>query len=76
MNGLKINGMTLFLGQMPGRTGLCFHFQPEGLAQLFPVAYVPERYRQDAERFWLQFLGEKPPPSPEPVAGEIPSGAK
>ena len=54
MDGLKINGVTLFLGKIPNRKQECFYFA-EG-ATLYPVAYISSENLVTAKRLWGQML--------------------
>jgi hypothetical protein len=56
MNGLKIRGVTLFIGNIPNRKQLCFYFQ-EGNC-IYPIAYVRKEYSAQAIRLWKTMLGE------------------
>lgn len=54
MNGIKTNGMTLYLTQIPNRKGLSFCFEDNGV--LYPVAYVSEALRQTAIEKWTKMM--------------------
>ena len=56
MNGLKANGVSIFLGQMPRRKGLAFYFV-EGVNGI-PVAYVSKKNEDEAKRLWLKLVGD------------------
>lgn len=58
MNGLGINGVTLFLCEIPTRKGLAFCFQ-QG-SKFYPVAYVSAKHDAKAREYWLRMLGEQP----------------
>jgi len=55
MDGLKLNGVTLFLGKIPNRKQECFYFV-EGTT-LYPVAYIHKELLKDAQRLWDKMLG-------------------
>ena len=57
MDGLKINGVSLFLGKIPSRKQECFYFE-EGTA-LYPVAYIKSELLDDAKRLWGRMIGSK-----------------
>ena len=57
MDGLKLNGVTLFFGKMPNRKQDCFYFA-EGTT-LYPVAYVRKELLKDAQRLWGKMIGNK-----------------
>ena len=57
MNGLKLNGVTLFLGKLPGRKQECFYFLEEG--GIFPVAYIRKQLLKDTQKLWARMLGEE-----------------
>lgn len=50
MDGLKLEGITLFLGKLPFRKQECFYFA-EGI-MVIPVAYVSEKRLPEAKRLW------------------------
>ena len=54
MDGLKINGVSLFLGKMPNRKQECFYFA-EGTC-LYPVAYIRKENLEEAHRLWGKML--------------------
>ena len=54
MDGLKINGVSLFLGKIPSRKQECFYFA-EG-TRLYPVAYISDKNLQEAKRLWGQMI--------------------
>lgn len=53
MDGIKTT-ITLYLTQMPGRKGLAFCFEDNGV--LCPVAYVSEKLRQVAIEKWTKLV--------------------
>ena len=57
MDGLRINGITLYLGKLPDRKQECFYFE-EG-AVITPVAYIREELLEDTQRLWSKMLGEE-----------------
>ena len=54
MDGLKINGVTLFLGKIPNRKQECFYF--ERGTTLYPVAYVRKELLKDAQVLWGKMI--------------------
>lgn len=54
MDGLKRNGITLFLGKIPSRKQECFYFL-EGTT-LYPVAYIRKELLTDIKRLWAIML--------------------
>ena len=57
MDGLKLNGITLFLGKIPVRKQECFYFA-EGTS-LIPVAYIPKALLPEAKRLWGKMISNK-----------------
>ena len=60
MNGLRANGVSLFLGKIPTRKQECFYFA-EGTS-LIPVAYIKKENLDEAKRLWAKFIGEESNP--------------
>lgn len=58
MDGLKKNGVTIFLGRIPPRKSLCFYFE-EG-SSIYPVAYVSKKLEDIAIEKWAKFLSGEP----------------
>ena len=56
MDGLKVNGVTLYLTHIPGRKSLVFCFMDGG--KLCPVAYVSAKLENMAIKEWKKMLGE------------------
>lgn len=56
MDGLSINGVSLYLTSIPGRKGLAFCFM-DG-SSLYPVAYVSAKLEDMAIKEWKKMLGE------------------
>ena len=56
MNGLSANGVSVFLGKIPGRKQECLYFETDGI--IWPVGYIPPRYLKDAKRLWARFIGD------------------
>ena len=54
MDGIKINGVTLFIGKLPGRKQECFYFQIA--SRIWPVAYIRSEHIEQATDFWTQML--------------------
>ncbi len=54
MDGIKSNGVSLFLGKMLHRKQECFYFA-EGTT-LYPVAYINKRNLPEAKRLWGQMF--------------------
>jgi len=50
MDGIKANGVILFLTRLPNRKGISFCFEDEGV--LYPVAYVSEKLNPKAVELW------------------------
>jgi len=57
MDGLCINGITLYLTSIPGKERLAFCFKDGG--RLYPVAYVPANSENIAVGKWKKMLGEE-----------------
>lgn len=57
MNGLEVNGVTLYLTRIPGRKGLAFCFLDGSV--ISPVAYVSEKLEDMAIVKWKKMLGEE-----------------
>lgn len=57
MDGLSINGISLYLSHIPGRKGLAFCFIEGG--HLYPVAYVSAKLEDMAVGEWKKMLGER-----------------
>lgn len=63
MDGIKHNGVALFLGKIPGRKQECFYFQEDAkqndetpYASLIRIGgYVSERDLPEVKRLWEQF---------------------
>ena len=55
MDGLKVNGVSLYLTHIPTRKGLVFYFMDEG--SLYPVAYVSKKVEDMAIKEWKKMLG-------------------
>ncbi len=55
MDGLKINGVSLFLGKMPTRKQECFYFE-EGV-NTYPIAYILPHNLKEGKRLWAKFAG-------------------
>lgn len=58
MNGIKMNGVSLFLGKIPTRKQHGLYFV-EGVQQLV-VAYIKDKDLQEAERLWGKMLSGIP----------------
>lgn len=56
MYGLKHNGVTIYLGLLPGRKSLCFYFDKG--TEIIPVAYVRRGLEAMAIRLWQELTGE------------------
>lgn len=54
MDGIRLGGVTLFLGQIPQRKSWAFYFS-EGPA-LYPVAYVRPEMLEQAKELWARML--------------------
>lgn len=50
MDGIKANGVILFLGKVPNRKQECFYFI-EG-STLHPIAYISQQNLSKAKRLW------------------------
>ena len=63
MKGIKMNGVTLYLGNVPGRKSLTFFYHEdgddEGDSILHIAGYVPGRQRSEVERVWKKMTGEE-----------------
>ena len=57
MDGLSINGVSLYLTSIPSRKGLAFCFI-DG-SSLYPVAYVSAKLEDMAIKEWKKMLGEE-----------------
>jgi len=57
MNGMEINGVSLFLGKIPNRKRECFYFT-EGPV-MYPVAYVSKTTAEIAKKLWGKMLGQE-----------------
>jgi len=55
MDGIKINGVTLFLGKLPYRKQACFYFTKDG-SNLWPAAYVRADILEDVEELWSEMM--------------------
>lgn len=58
MEGIKINGVSLYIGKIPGRKQNCFYFQEGNV--IYPVAYIKDRHMKDAEYYWNKMLDGVP----------------
>ena len=56
MDGLEVNGVTLYLTHIPSRKNLAFCFMDGGC--LYPVAYVSAKLEDMAVKEWKKMLGE------------------
>ena len=56
MDGIKVRGVTLFLGKIPNRKQECFYFA-KGTC-LYPVAYIRKENLEEAKRLWSQMVME------------------
>jgi hypothetical protein len=54
MDGIKMNGVTLFLGYLPIRKSLCFYFEKG--CSIYPVAYVSKKLEPKAIELWEEFV--------------------
>ncbi len=61
MNGISQNGVTLFLGKLPGRKQACFYFLFLEESSIYPVAFVSSKHLIMAHRLWAKMLSEKAP---------------
>ncbi len=63
MKGIKMNGVTLYLGNVPGRKSLTFFYHEEeddeGDSILHIAGYVPDWQRSEVERIWKKMTGEE-----------------
>ena len=57
MDGLEVNGVSLYLTNIPSRKDLVFCFMEGG--SLYPVAYVSAKLEEMAINEWKKMLGEK-----------------
>jgi len=57
MNGLEVNGVTLYLTHIPNRKGLVFCFMDGG--SIYPVAYVSKKLEDMAIKEGKKMLGEQ-----------------
>ena len=57
MDGLEVNGISLYLTHIPNKKGLVFCFMDGG--SLYPVAYVSAKLEDMAINEWKKMLGEK-----------------
>ena len=55
MDGLAVNGVSLYLTHIPSRKGLVFCFMEKG--SLYPVAYVSKKLENMAIKEWKKMLG-------------------
>ena len=62
MNGISINGVTLFLGKIPGRRQACFYFLEDG--SIHPASFVSSKHLIMTHRLWAKMLREKAPEEP------------
>ena len=64
MDRITLNGISLFIGEIPGRKRKCIYFIEEPLdcaSKVTPIGYVEKQYLEDVERLWLKFTGwDKP----------------
>lgn len=64
MNGITLNGISLFIGEIPGRNRKCVYFVEEPLdcaSKVTPIGYIEKRYLKEVEQLWLKFTGwDKP----------------
>jgi hypothetical protein len=72
VNGIEINGVTLFLGSLPGRKQACFYFA-EG-SVIYGLGFVSAKNVPQAERLWEKML-EGIPGHTKQIAG-LPKEAK
>ena len=56
MDGLEVNGVSLYLTHIPGRKSLVFCFMEGG--SIYPVAYVSAKLEDMAVKEWKKMLGE------------------
>ena len=57
MNGIKMHGVSLFLGKIPYRKQECFYFEEDGV-RVYIAAYISEKNLAEAKRLWAKFIGE------------------
>ena len=57
MDGLEVNGVSLYLTHIPNRKNLVFCFMEGG--SLYPVAYVSAKLEDMAIKEWKKMLGEE-----------------
>ena len=57
MDGLEVNGVSLYLTHIPSRKGLVFCFVDGG--SMYPVAYVSTKLEGMAVKEWKKMLGEE-----------------
>lgn len=69
MDGLKLNGIALFLGKIPCRKQECFYFA-EGTS-LIPVAYISKALLPEAKRLWGIMISEEAGRDIESVSKDI-----
>ncbi len=55
MEGIRMNGVTLFLGKVPNRKQHCFYFDEGNVC--YPVAYISAKNLPEAQRLWAKFIG-------------------
>ena len=54
MDGLRINGVALLLGKIPGRKQECFYFEED--EKTIPVAYISKDKLVEAKRLWGKMI--------------------
>ena len=54
MDGIKLNGITLFVGKIPNRKQQAFYFD-DG-AKLYPMAYITEDKLDMTQMLWQKML--------------------
>ena len=57
MDGIRLNGVGLFLGHLPNKKLLCFYFEKDNC--VYPVAYISEKLEKEAIECWGEFIGDK-----------------
>ena len=57
MDGLEVNGVSLYLTHIPTRKGLVFCFMEGG--SIYPVAYVSKKLEDMAIKEWKKMLWEE-----------------
>ena len=60
MSGITLNGISLFIGELPDRKQKCVYFIEEPLdcaSKITPIGYVKKQYLKEVERLWLKFTG-------------------